>query len=57
MTEVHPAGTIASSGTISNGLQPLFEEESTTTQVAQQDPDDAEVPGQQVQNAAGHDEQ
>ena len=38
MTEVHsandPAGTIATSGTISNGLQPLFEEESTTSQMA-----------------------
>ena len=56
LTEVHPAGAIASGGTISNGLQPLFEEESTTTQMAQQDPDDAEVPDQQVQNATSHDE-
>ena len=40
LTEVPPAGTIASSGTIPNGLQPLFEEESTMTQMAQKDPDD-----------------
>ena len=57
-TEVHNNGDAAgTSGPYDNGLKPLFEEESTMTQMGYKDPDDADAPDKHAQNATSHDEQ